>query len=263
MHQPHFRVAFILAVTIGAFASAQPTTAPATQGAGRGRGRGGGPVPSATQPVNSGGGQRMHPQFLELARKGDIDLLFIGDSITDFWDDTPPNRGGKAVWEKYFVPLKAANFGINADRTQHVLWRMQNGELEGFKAKCIVLLIGTNNLSVPNNIRNTNEEALAGVKLVVGEIRQRQPDAKLLLLAIFPRGQAADDPFRAQIKAVNAELAKLNDNQRIFFMDIGDKFLNPDGTLNTTLMPDNLHPGEKGYEVWAEAIIGKVKELMK
>lgn len=257
MHPMSIRASLVLTFVLCPFALAQPTTAPA-----RGRGRGG-PPPSATMPVNSGLGQRMHPEFLERAKKGDIDLLFIGDSITDFWDNPGPNRGGQAVWEKHFVPLKAANFGINADRTQHVLWRMQNGELEGFKARCIVLLIGTNNLSVPTNVRNTNEEALAGIKLIINEIRQRQPQAKLLLMAIFPRGAAADDPYRAQINFVNAELAKFDDNQRIFFMDIGEKFLNADGSLKTDLMPDNLHPSEKGYEVWAEAILGKVGELMK
>src|SRR5262245_39483395 len=125
MHRTTVFCAIGLTLFLYAVVSAQPAEAPTTAPRGRGRG---GPAPSATMPVNSGLGQRMHPQFLELAKAGNIDLLFIGDSITDFWDDTPPNRGGKAVWEKYFVPLKAANFGINADRTQHVLWRMQNGE---------------------------------------------------------------------------------------------------------------------------------------
>jgi N-acetylglucosamine-6-sulfatase len=261
MNRDPIRLMFVLIGLLCTAALAQPVEPGGAPARGRGRGRGG-PAPSATMPVNSGLGRGMHPQFLERARAGEIDLLFIGDSITDFWDDAPPNRGGKAVWEKYFVPLKAANFGINADRTQHVLWRMQNGELEGFKAKCIVLLIGTNNLSVPGNVRNTNEEALAGIRLIINEIRTRQPEAKLLLMGILPRGAAADDPYRANIKAVNAELAKMNDNQHMFFMDIGEKFLNEDGSLKTELMPDNLHPGEKGYEVWAEAIIGKVKELM-
>jgi lysophospholipase L1-like esterase len=255
MKKAAFRALFVMFL-LEQVAFAQPTTAPARGG------RRGGPPPSATMPVNSGLGQRMHPEFVELAKKGEIELLFIGDSITDFWRNNNSNRGGQPVWEKYFAPLKAANFGINADRTQHVLWRMQNGELEGFNAKCIVLLIGTNNLSVPGNVRNTNEEALEGIKLIINEIRQRQPQAMLLLLGIFPRGAAADNPYRANIKAVNAELAKMNDNQHIFFLDIGERFLNSDGSLKTELMPDNLHPNEKGYEVWAEAIIGKVKELM-
>src|SRR5262245_47186503 len=115
-----FCLAIVITCLMGSLASAQPAAAPATAPA-RGRGRGpAGPPPSATMPVNSGLGQRMHPQFLEVAKQGNIDLLFIGDSITDFWDDANPNRGGKPVWDRTFVPLKAANFGVNADRTQHV-----------------------------------------------------------------------------------------------------------------------------------------------
>jgi lysophospholipase L1-like esterase len=217
---------------------------------------------STTQPVlKSSGEMKMHLQFLDLAKKGDIDLLFIGDSITDFW--RRPDRG-KAVWDQYFAPLKAANFGISGDRTQHVLWRIDNGELSEFEAKVIVLMLGTNNLSSPpKSIRNTNEETIAGLKLVVADIRSHQPRAKLLLLAIFPRGKTIDNPYRADLKIINPELAKLDDGKNIFFMDIGDKFLNDDGTLKTELFVDgNLHPNTAGYKVWADAIIPKVKELM-
>ncbi|MGA3066130.1 MAG: GDSL-type esterase/lipase family protein [Tepidisphaeraceae bacterium] len=232
-------------------AATTQTTQPATQ-----------PWQSTTQPVlKSPGELKMHHQFLDLAKAGNIDLLFVGDSITDSW--RRPDRG-LAVWQKYFAPLKAANFGISGDRTQHVLWRIQNGELDGFNAKCIVLMLGTNNLSSPpNNIRNTNEETIAGMKCVVAAIRQHQPQAKLLLLGIFPRGQAADNPYRRDIKVVNAELAKWDDGKNIFYLDIGDKFLNPDGTLKTELFFDgNLHPNAAGYEVWAAAIIDKVKALL-
>lgn len=254
---------FVVAMLVfGSMAAAQPATAPADARAGR-RGRGpAGPPPSATMPAMQGGTGPRQEQFKELAKAGHIDLLFLGDSITDFWARPNPQRGGKAVWDKYFSPLNAANFGVNAARTQHVLWQTQNGLLDGFKAKCIVMLLGTNNLSVPGNVRNTDEETLEGLKLVIGEIRTRQPDAKLLLLAIFPRGQAADDPYREHIKHVNSELAKMADNQHIFFMDFGDKFLQPDGTISQEIMSDYLHPTEKGYEIWAGAIIGKVKELM-
>ncbi len=220
------------------------------------------PAPSATQPVlKSPGEMKMHLQFLDLAKKGDIDLLFIGDSITDFW--RRPDRG-KAVWDQYFAPLKAANFGISGDRTQHVLWRIDNGELSGFETKVIVLMLGTNNLSSPpKSIRNTNEETIAGLKLVVADIRSHQPQAKLLLLAIFPRGKTADNPYRADLNVINPELAKLDDGKNIFFMDIGDRFLNDDGSLKTELFADgNLHPNTAGYKVWADAIIDKVKELL-
>ena len=238
-----FLAILVLVMSSNAQPAAPTDAAPATQ-----------PVRSATVPALKA--PNRHTQFLEIAAKGDIDLLFIGDSITDFW--RRPDRG-LDVWNKTFAPLKAANFGISGDRTQHVLWRVQNGELEGFKAKCIVLMLGTNNLS---SGRNSNEETIAGLKLVVKEIRDRQPQAKLLLLGIFQRGRDKSDPARERLKAVNAELAKWDDGQHIFYMDIGDKYLNEDGTLKMELMNDPVHPNTRGYEVWAEAIIGKVKELM-
>jgi len=217
------------------------------------------PHQSTTQPVlKSAGEMKMHEQFMELAKKGDIDVVFLGDSITDFFR----NRG-KDVWDQYFAPIKAVNFGISGDRTQHVLWRIDNGELTGFDAKVIVLMLGTNNLSVPKSVRNTNEETIEGMKLVVADIRSHQPRARLLLLAIFPRGKAPTNPYRNDLKVVNAALAQLDDGKNIFFMDIGSNFLNPDGSLKTELFIDgNLHPNAAGYKVWAEAIIGKVKELM-
>jgi lysophospholipase L1-like esterase len=258
-----FAVTGILVLSLNCISVAQ-TSAPTTTGRRGGRGAGG-PPPSATQPVIQRGTDNRHAQFLEVARKGDIDLLFLGDSITDFWRLAERNGrpAGKAVWDQYFAPLKAANFGINADRTQHLLWRLQNGELEGFKAKCIVLLIGTNNIGTPEQPRNTVEDTIAGVKLVVNEIRQRQPQAKLLLLAIFPRGNNPDDGHRPGIKLVNDTISKLHDGKNIFFMDINDKFLQADGALSADNMPDYLHPSEKGYQIWADAIIGKVKELME
>jgi lysophospholipase L1-like esterase len=215
------------------------------------------PVPSATQPSIKAFDR--HQQFLAIAHKGNIDLLFLGDSITDFW--RRPDRG-LAVWNKYFAPLNAANFGISGDRTQHVLWRIQNGELDGFHAKCIVLMLGTNNLSGGKIVRNTTDETIAGLKLVVDEIRARQPGAKLLLLGIFARGKTPHDPFRGPVKTVNAVLATWADNKNIFYMDLGNLFLNPDGTLKMELMADPVHPNTRGYQVWADAIIDKVKELM-
>jgi lysophospholipase L1-like esterase len=225
------------------------------------RGRGPQTAPSVIVPMIQARTEGRHAEFLEVAKKGDIDLLFLGDSITDFF--RRPERG-QEVWDKYFAPLKAANFGINADRTQNLLWRIQNGELEGFKAKCIVLMIGTNNIGTPQQPRNTIEDAILGVKLVVSEIRQRQPQARLLLLAIFPRGATADDPHRPGINQANAEIAKLDDGKNIFFMDINGKFLQPDGAmLPDVMVSDFLHPSKKGYEIWAEAIIDKVKQLME
>ena len=227
-------------------------TTPATPGqapAGGFRGRGGPPRP-ANQP--SPRDDARHKGFVEIAQKGDIDLLFVGDSITDWWA-----RGGLEVWNANFAALNPANFGIAGDTTQGVLWRMQNGELEGFKARLIVHMLGTNNIN-----RNPVDEIVDGNRLILEEFRKRQPQAKVLLLGVFPRGAAADNPFRATIKEMNAKLAALADNKQVFFKDIGDKFLTSDGALPADVMPDGLHPNAKGYQIWADAIRDDVKRLM-
>ncbi len=203
-------------------------------------------VPEAPRNLNR------HNSFVEIARAGNIDLLWVGDSITDWWV-----RFGQPVWDEYFASLRPANFGIAGDRTQGVLWRMQNGELEGFQAKLIIHMLGTNNIN-----RNPAAEIVEGNRLIIEEYRKRQPQAKVLLLGVFPRGKEADNPYRAQIREINEGLARLADNQNVFYMDIGDHFLAPDGTLPEDVMPDGLHPNEKGYRIWAEAINDKVRELM-
>ena len=195
-----------------------------------------------------------HDGFVAIAKKGDVDLLFLGDSITDGW-----RGGGKAVWEKNFAPLKAANFGIGGDRTQHVIWRLQNGELDGIKPKLAVLMIGTNNLG-----GNKDEEIVAGIKAIIKELQTKSPSTKLLLLGIFPRSMKAEDPSRARIKHINSVIAKLDDGGKtIKYLDIGDKFLEADGTLPKSIMPDALHPNAHGYEIEAEAIMPAIKEMMK
>jgi lysophospholipase L1-like esterase len=161
------------------------------------------------------------------------------------------------VWNATFAPLNAANFGIAGDTTQGVLWRMQNGELEGFRAKLIVLMLGTNNIN-----RNSNDDIVAGDRAIVNEFRKRQPQAKVLVLGIFPRSADPANPLRAAVRDINAKLAALADGQQVFYMDIGDKFLTPDGTLTTEIMADGLHPTTKGYQIWADAIINDVRRLM-
>jgi lysophospholipase L1-like esterase len=193
-----------------------------------------------------------HNGFLEIARQGNIQVLWVGDSITDWWA-----RSGQEIWDECFAPLGSANFGIAGDTTQGVLWRMQNGELEGFAAKLIILMLGTNNLN-----RNPVAEIAEGNRLIVQEFRNRQPQAKVLVLGVFPRGAAADNPFRASIRELNEHLAKLADGEHVFFMDIGDRFLAPDGTLPTDVMPDGLHPNANGYQIWADAIRDRVNELL-
>lgn len=235
--------------------AAPAVNAPAAPAGGPG-GRGRGPLPPlgpATEPRARDDAR--HQSFLEVARAGNIDLLFVGDSITDWWRQA--NRG-LPVWNEYFGGYKAANFGIAGDTTQGVLWRMQNGELDGFQAKLIVLMLGTNNIN-----RNPNDDIAEGNRAIIQEFLKRQPQAKVLLLGVFPRGLQADNPFRASIKEINAKLATFADSQRVFYMDIGDKFLASDGTLPADIMPDGLHPNEKGYRIWAEAMVGRVKELLQ
>jgi lysophospholipase L1-like esterase len=201
-----------------------------------------------------------HEGFVQEAQKGDIDILFLGDSIVDGWRDK-----GLNVWNKYYAPRHAASFGIDGDRTQHILWRMENGELDGIKPKVIVLLIGTNNTGKEretNQIRNTVPETITGVQAVVRELRTKLPKSKILLLAIFPRGKV-DDPQRAQVALVNTVIAKLDDGKRVRYLDIAPKFLEADGTLSENIMPDLLHLNERGYQIWADAMNPTLNEMLK
>jgi lysophospholipase L1-like esterase len=198
--------------------------------------------------------ENRHKGFLEVAKKGNIDVVFLGDSITDGW------RGsGKDAWKDQMEPLHAANFGIGGDRTQHVLWRIENGELDGYSPKAAVLMIGTNNLGA-----NTDEEIADGVKAVVEAIHKKQPKTKVLLLGIFPRGEQPTDKNRDRIKNINKMIAKLDDEGKtVKYLDISDKFLDKDGTLSKEIMPDFLHLSKKGYEIEAEAIKPTLAKLMK
>jgi beta-glucosidase len=216
---------------------------------------------TAVEPVpRDAGWMKRHESFVQIAQAGQVDLLFLGDSITDFW-----RTRGRAVWDRYYGSRHAANFGINADRTQHVLWRMDHGELAGLHPRVVVLLIGTNNTGLERNStrpRNTTAEAIAGVTAVVRGLREKLPEAKILLLAIFPRGEKAD-PQTAQIQSVNAALAKLDDGRSVHFLDLGPKFLLPDGSLNPAdFMADKLHPSPQGYAVWAEAMQAPLAQLL-
>lgn len=193
------------------------------------------------------------------ARKDSVDLLFIGDSITDGWDGK-----GKRVYEKYYVPRNVLNLGIGGDRTQHVLWRLQHGEVDGLHPKATVLLIGINNTSLERDgsQRNTAPEVIEGITAVVKEIQQRLPKTKLLLLAVFPYKQKGD-PMRDKVDEINKGIRKLGRRKNVTFLDINKKFLEPDGTLSTGIMPDLLHPNERGYQIWAEAMEPTLKRLMK
>lgn len=206
----------------------------------------------AVMPVpRDGGWMKRHEQINERTKQGDIDLVFLGDSITQGWNDN-------AIWKKHFEPLKAANMGIGGDRTQHVLWRLQNGNIDGLHPKLVVLMIGTNN---SNGTDNTGEEIGEGIKTIVAELQKRLPDTKVLILGIFPRGEKPN-PQREKNALASRLASEAADGEKVFYLDIGEKFLTPDGTLTKDIMPDFLHLSPAGYRIWAEAIDPKVHELM-
>jgi lysophospholipase L1-like esterase len=195
-----------------------------------------------------------HAENLAAAKKGGVDILFLGDSITDGWHwDT----GGKNLWAKYFAPRHAANFGIGYDQIQNVLWRVENGELEGVDPKVVVLLIGTNNTG-----NNSTPEIIEGISNLVRRIQFHLPRTRMILFGIFPRGER-NDPIRGQVKAVNDGVSKLNDRDKVRFVDIGENFLSADGSLPRDLFPDLLHPNEKGYRIWADALNPVLDEWLK
>jgi lysophospholipase L1-like esterase len=197
---------------------------------------------------------KRHDDFVEIAKKADVDLLFQGDSITDRWRTAP----AKTAWDQYFAPFRVANFGIDGDRTENVLWRLQNGELDGIQPKVVVLMIGTNNAG-----RNSAEQIAAGVAAIVKLIHEKSPQTKVLLLAVFPRAEKSDSPLRIKVKAINEIIAKFDDGDKtVRYLDIGAKFLQPDGTLSREIMPDLLHLSAEGYLIWGKAIIDDVKQLM-
>ena len=202
--------------------------------------------------------QRMgarHEGFVETAKAGNIDLLLHGDSITDWWVQNDDN---KKVFEKYFGNIKTANFAIAGDTTQGVLWGLHNGEGQGFQPKAVMLMIGTNNTG-----SNTAPEIAEGVGAVIVEMRRDFPNAKILLLAIFPRS-VPGDPVREKIADVNRIIAKLDDQKNVFFLDIGAKFLDQKGVfLPDSFRTDNLHPLAKGYDIWGQAVQTKLQELLR
>lgn len=191
------------------------------------------------------------------ARAGNVDLLFVGDSITHIWDVTivPKIGNGKAVWDQYYVPRKAFNTGLSGDGTEHVLWRLDHGNIDGISPKLAIVMIGTNNN--PSSAKEIGD----GIVAVVNKLREKLPQTKVLLLAIFPRGEKPNE-MREKLAEASRQASRVADGKWVHYLDIGDAFLDDDGTLPADVMPDYLHPNEKGYRIWAEAIESKVKELM-
>jgi lysophospholipase L1-like esterase len=200
--------------------------------------------------------QAKHQANLQVAQRGDAEVLFMGDSITDFWRNAEGPFAGKAVFDKNFGHWKVANFGIAGDTTQGVLYRLQNGEGRGFNPRAIMLMIGTNNTA-----RNSAAEIAEGIGAIVLELQKDFPKAKILLLGVFPRSRP-NDPVRGTIAEINRTIAKLHDGDRVHYLDIGNQFLDASGNIPTDVMSDLLHPTQKGYEIWANAVKAPLEKLV-
>lgn len=189
---------------------------------------------------------------------GNYDIEFIGDSITQGWEGK-----GSNVWNQFYGHRKVINFGVSGDRTEHVLWRFEQGQLNGIKAKVAVVMIGTNNSNKNKDGTDTytDNDILEGVVAIVNQIRTRQPDAKILLLGIFPRSKTFNAQ-RGRLLEINQVLAKLDDGKNIFYLDFGSQYVESDGSISKDIMPDALHPNEAGYKIWANAMEPKLKELL-
>ncbi len=201
---------------------------------------------------------KRHDEFLERAKKGGIDLLFLGDSITEGWVWAPLSRD---LWKDKFEQYNPANFGIGGDRTQHVLWRIDHGELDSIKPKVIVLLIGTNNVG-----SNPPAEVARGIGNIIKQSREKT-GAKILLMAIFPRGEdPANDGTKYQrkwISDVNDDIKKFDDGKNVRHLDINEKLVQKDGKIAHEIMNDYLHLSPAGYKIWAESLEPVLADMMK
>jgi lysophospholipase L1-like esterase len=208
------------------------------------------PVPAKTNGEAwwNGNYERINTDLKKMGNR--IDIGFIGDSITARWR-------GSENWTKHWGEYKAVNMGIGGDQTQHVLWRLQNGQLDGYKAKIFVVMIGTNNMWGKTS---KPEDAAAGVKAILDEIQKKQPQAKILLMSILPAGEKPN-PGRDARAEVN-KIIKKHANDSIIYMDIADKYVEADGAISKEVMGDFLHLAPKGYDIWAEAITPKIKEIL-
>jgi len=195
-----------------------------------------------------------HNAMVAVGQKGESQIVFIGDSITHAFGGDPDtgedfHNRGKDTWDLYYGADKPLNLGISGDQTQYFLWRLKQGQSNDMPLTAVSLMIGTNNafLNTPDQIRD-------GIQAIVNMIRIQKPKAKILLLGIFPRGEKPDDAGRLKVIEINKLLVALGQQRNVTFMDIGSKFLQPDGTISREVMGDFLHPTDKGYQIWADAV---------
>lgn len=210
------------------------------------------PVKATTPEFHEGTKDRVE-KLTAVAKEGKAKLVFLGDSITEGWEGA-----GKEVWAKHYAGLNAANFGIGGDRTEHILWRLDHGNLDGLAPDLIVLLIGTNNAG---HRQDPPAEAASGIKAILDRLASKFPHAKVLLLGIFPRGADAADPLRKLNIETNQIIKGFDDGTRVFYHDIGRAFTDDKGNLSKEIMPDLLHLSTEGYERWAKAIADDIGKL--
>ena len=195
-----------------------------------------------------------YQQQAERMAQGDVDLLWVGDSITHFWESH-----GKEVWDKFYAERKAMNFGISGDRTGHVLWRMEHSPMDKISPKLTVVMIGTNNIGhfIDGKAHSTPAETVEGIQAIVNKLKSLYPTTKILLLEVFSRGNKPDDPLRLSVNGINEGLRAIYANNKVEnvqLYSLNDLFLQKDGVLPPEIMPDFLHPNKAGYEIWANAI---------
>jgi len=202
-----------------------------------------------------------HAAVLRLKKEVNPEVVLIGDSITHMWGGLPqePKRqNGKISWEKTFGD-RALNLGFGWDRTQNAIWRIDHGELDGISPKYTVVHIGTNNLTGTRNHKTGSPEEIAqGIDAVLDRVKRKLPDTQLVLMAVFPRGEKPDHPMRKLIGEINKKLPEVAEKYDAEFVDISKNLLNPEGTFSREMARDFLHPSEKGYEVWANALLKKM-----
>lgn len=191
----------------------------------------------------------------EAAKKGGPKVYFIGDSITELW-----SQDGKEVWKTEIEPLDAMNTGVSGDKTQNMLYRLENKEFDGISPRVVVVLAGINNIIFDPSV--TPEDLVRGIEQVVKVVRTKSPKSEVLLLSILPAGKP-DNPLRERIKTANKLLKKHADGKQVHFLDIHDAFLQPDGNFIEETSNDQVHLTEKGYAIWAKAMKPKLNELLK
>lgn len=197
---------------------------------------------------------RHQQKLLEKEKMEKVDLVFLGDSITHAWEDK-----GKQVWQKHYAKRNALNLGFSGDRTENVLWRLQYGEISGIDPKLLVLMIGTNNTG---HRQDKPQDTALGIKHILDLLKDKLPNTKVLLLAIFPRGASVDDPLRKINDDINSIIKEYDDGERVHYLDLNHIFLDENGNLSESVMKDLLHPNQDQYQVWADAMEPEIVALM-